>query len=114
MSQVRTPLGRVDPDLIRRKKPSKIQRTKICTAAEFGHDSGEIATEPEIPVSIGNPNLEGADPRPDNSSKPRCGRLKSYNERDQRTILRLARRNPKITYDQLKRQTELSLSIKTF
>ena len=113
MTQPRTPLASLDPNSIRRKELSSIQRAQICTAHLFGHKPSEIATVLNHPVPPVKTTLSRASSRPNYASKPRSGRPKVYDDRAIRTILRFARRNPKITYSQLKRETGLEISRST-
>lgn len=52
--------------------------------------------------------------RDQQKSLPRSGRPKKYNPRDERMILRLARQNPKYTYQRLEAELNLGLSQDTY
>ena len=54
-----------------------------------------------------------ADQRDNGVSQPRQGRPKSYSDRDERSILRIIRKDPTLSYSQVKRQSRLKISERT-
>ena len=114
MAQPRTPLAAIDHNLNRRKEHSSTKRAGIVAAAAFGGSISEIATHFDVPPTTVKGILKRAPLQPDFASHARCGRPKSYTPYDERQILRIVRREPKITYAQLRRQSGIAISKSTF
>jgi transposase len=114
MAQPRTPLQAIDHNINRRHEYSSNIRAGICAAQAFGGSLGEISIHFKVPKSTVKGILKRAPTQPDFESHARSGRPKVYTRYDERHILRIVRRNPKITYAQLKRELNIEFSNDTF
>ena len=113
MQRQRAPLTPLNPNSIRRKELSQIQRAKIHGASAFGHKPTEIARVLNHPLSTVKDTLNKTDSNNDYVTTPRPGRPRKYTPQDERYILRIVRREPKITYRQLVTDTQIQLSRST-
>ena len=97
----RKPLGLISPNIIRRKELTPYRRGIIGGRAAAGLIVVKIARELDLPRRIVRSIIERGAEHDKGTTKPRSGRPKLYNARDERTIIRLARVNPKQTYVEL-------------
>lgn len=113
MSQPRLPLALVDPNSTRRKELNPTLRASLCAASDFGGSSAEIAAHYNVPETTVKGVIHRAPQQAAYTSKPRSGRPRKFIRRDEHTLLRYARRDPKQTYAQLKQASSLTLSKST-
>ena len=109
----RTPLGPITPNIIRRRELSPFTRGIIAGQRSTGASIGTIAIALNIPKITIQDTLSIVDRGSHGVSKSRSGRPKATTDRDERTILRLARFEPKQTYQQLISAAGLSCSQST-
>jgi hypothetical protein len=106
----RQPLGTRSVN-IRSKGPelSAYVRGKIKAASEFGVQNCDISRAYKIPESTIESTLTLDPLRCDGKSLPRSGRPKTYDERDERHIIRHVRLYPKCTYADVRRACAITL-----
>lgn len=109
----RTPLAPISGNKPRGNELSQYMRGKIEFAAEIGAPRAEIAKTLNLPLTTVKYTLSKASQRHNGESLPRSGRPKEYSERDERAIVRIARRNPRIKYRDLILQAGIDLYRKT-
>ena len=90
-----------------------MRRAEICTARQFGANVAEIAAEFKTPESTVKGILRRSKSQHDYASQHRSGRPKSYSDRDVRKLLRIVRREPKTTYQNLIKQSGVEISKRT-
>jgi len=79
-----------------------------------GKNPSEIARILRLPRRTVRDQIHRFPQRHANQSRPRSGRPRAYTERDERRILRLIRREPKIRWRCLKLTTDIDISLRTF
>jgi transposase len=110
----RRPLGVLSPDIITGRELNPIKRAQLQGARAVGASWSTIQAVLKTPISTARDTIIKASTRVEHTSLPCSGRPTTYTARDERTILRLVRRKPKITYAGIKRETGLDLSRDTF
>ena len=94
-------LGPITPNIIRRKELTQYTRGIIFGKHSAGVTVTNIVRQLSLPDSTVRTIITNRNDDLNGKSNPRCGRLKITNDRDERTILRLARLNPKQAYKDL-------------
>ena len=89
------------------------QRGMIMGGQALGHSQREMERVFNFPQSTIQYTIEKHGERNDDESKSRPGRPKKLSNRDKRLIIRLARKNPRITYAQLLKETGVICSQST-
>ncbi len=110
----RTPLRPISANPRRSKELTPYKRAIIAGAAQYGAPVSEIADTENIPKSTVRYTLNKASQRDNGKSAPRSGRPSKVSEADRRLILRIARKDPSLTYAQLRVASGLELSHDTF
>jgi transposase len=114
MPTPRRPLEVVDPNTRQSKELSPHKRGQIEGARLLGGSWRRIATILETPVRTVRTTVTLSATRFHGKSQPRSGRPIIYNDRDERSILRVVRQKPKITYAKLSQETGLKFSRDTY
>ena len=107
---LRSPLATISSNRRYKTEYSPYQRGIIVGAIDGGATPGAIQKAHEIPKSTAQAIVRNARTSNDGQSAPRSGRPKSLSIRDQRHTLRIARRDPKITYAKLAEQAGVTCS----
>ena len=97
----RSPLGSISGNLRRGLELSPYERGEIKGLKRGGFKVPEIARLKNIPISTVRSTLSLDELRTKGESQPRTGRPKACTLSDERLILRIARAEPKLTYDEL-------------
>ena len=110
----RTPLGPITPNTIRKRTElSPRKRGQILGMRDAGTPVSRIARVLNTPQTTIFTTLRRHEQRPHGKSMPRAGRPKVLDLRDQRTILRIIRLDPRITYRRLIEQSGVTCSQRT-
>ena len=109
----RRPLESISPNIIHRKELNAYERGIVVGQASQGATIRQISASLFIPRSTIHDTLINAITHPDGESKPRSGRPKATDDRDERTLLRLVRIDPKISYTDLIEQSGVQCSRST-
>ena len=109
----RAPLGSIDSNVLNRKELSPYQRGILLGCASKGTTTVDIRKQFSLPESTIRTTITRASTRHNGVSKPRSGRPKACSTREQRHIIRTARANPRITYQDLIKATGVSCSSST-
>lgn len=110
----RTPLQQISANRQPLKELTPYERGLIAGAASVGATATEISTECSVAVSTIRETISKAPQRRNGESVRRPGRPKLASKADIRLILRLARKEPEITYTRLRTDTALPFSDDTF
>jgi hypothetical protein len=106
---LRTPLGSRSGNSRRGPELTPYQRGRILGAATLGRTPTQIADVENCPISTIKSTIELDLERNDGQSKPRSGRPKLYNDRDERCILQQVRLFPKCTYADVRKACAVTL-----
>jgi hypothetical protein len=106
----RTPLGIIDGNRRPGGELTPYQRGKIEGACSAGSSFPDAASLVKCDPRTARSTLLLAPERLDGHIKPRTGRPKLYDVRFERRVLRLARWNAKMTYEDMKMQLDTYLS----
>lgn len=94
----RLPLTPIDPNRPLKKELSPCQRSEISTLRAVGLTNDQIGKRVFCTRNTVASTLRLNTLRNEGKTRPRSGRPSALSIRDRRLILRIARRNPKITY----------------
>jgi hypothetical protein len=106
---LRTPLGPRSGNSRRGPELTPYQRGRILGAATLGRTPTRIADVENWPISTIKSTIELDLERNNGQSKPRSGRPKLYNDRDERRILRQVRLFPKCTHADVRKACAVTL-----
>lgn len=106
----RTPLRPISSNIRRGKELTPYQRAIIEGAACAGASIAELSEAHNIPKSTIKDTIKQAPLRHEGYSQPRPGRPQKTSEADKRLILRIVRKDPSLTYKQLREATRLEIS----
>ena len=109
----RTPLSFISSNIIHKKELTSYTRGIIVERAQEGVTPTQIKTSLDVPQQTIVDTINNHDQWSEGASAPRSERPKLYTERQQWAVLRHARLDPKLTYKQLKRVSEVTVSHKT-
>ena len=109
----RTPLREINGNSTKRKELSPYLRGQIIGKAISGISKHQISQELQIPRSTVICTIQRENALLEGKSSPQSGRPKSYTERDMRHILTIIKRNPFVTYREIRERTGLELSSAT-
>jgi transposase len=110
----RTPLRPISSNNQRNHEYSPRRRAQIYGAARCGATPAQIARSNNLHPETVRATIQRIATTGSIKSAPRSGRPEVYSHYDERQILRIVRKNPKITYKDLRRETGLSFSDDTF
>jgi hypothetical protein len=110
MPTPRRPLGPITPNVIKKKDLSLHSRGKIIGAYIAGVRPATIGRLFSTPDSTVRTTILKEDLRPHRLSLPKPGRPVEYSKRDERSVLRFIRSNPKTKYSVIKDQCSLEIS----
>ena len=110
----RTPLTLISSNVRRRKELSPHQRGIIEGLTLGGSSAAEISMTQNDPIQTVHTTLRRAQVREIGKTLPRQDRPKKASDADTRHILRIVRKNPAITYHQLRIDSGLDFSTSTF
>ena len=102
---LRTPLGSISGNRPRGPDLTPYKRGIILGAHKNGCTPTYIARVENTPLTTVKKSIYQTSQRPNGISKPRTGRPPITTERSRRLIIRIARLNPRITYEDLKKET---------
>lgn len=109
----RTPLAPLNLNRIRNQELSPWLRGSIQTWAATGLGAAEIARKTFLmPTTVKSTLLRNQEHH-EGTTLPRSGRSSKLSRRDQRTILRYVRKNPKLSYEQVLADLRLPICKKT-
>lgn len=109
----RTPLRPIDANAQKKGHSSPYIRGQIIALSKLGHKQAQIARDLQIPRSTVHDTIR-LDPQRDNGeSLPRSGRPKTLSPADERYILILIKRDPFITYREIRDRTRFNVSDRT-
>jgi len=103
---MRTPLASISGNRRRHGELSPYERGFIAGQVAAGASKTSIASSLSCHRNTIDYTLQKSTSRENGESLPRSGQPKSYTERDERSILRIIRTNPKITLKKLKEEVE--------
>ena len=109
----RTPLSSISGNHRRHHQYTLYQKGLICEAIDGGLTSSRIEKQYRVSESSVRYVLSTHKSQSTRVSNPRSGRPKVLTTREQRHIIRIARRDPKITYKNFKIQAEVDCSTDT-
>src|SRR5947207_2145920 len=109
----RTPLAPLDLNRIRNQELSPWLRGSIQTWAATGLGAAEIARKTFLTPTTVKSTLLRNPQRHEGTTLSRSGRPQILSHRDRRVLLRLIRKCPKLTYDQIISETGLDVCKKT-
>ena len=107
----RTPLSSISGNHARHHQYTPYQKGLICGAIGGGLTPSRIEKQYRVPESFVRYILFTHKFQRTGISNPRSDRLKVLTTREQRHIIRIARRDPRITYKNLKIQTKIDCFI---
>ncbi|KAH8805067.1 hypothetical protein F5884DRAFT_798336 [Xylogone sp. PMI_703] len=102
MATPRRPLAETSENKTPRKELTPYERGMIAGAAKLGHSPAEISKSLNLPYSTVKATLSRDELRDNGKSQPRSGAPRSYSDRDERSILRFIRHNPKCKYEEIR------------
>ena len=114
ITMLRTPLGPISSNRRRGPELTPYKRGIINGAYRHGCTPTYIVSAENTPLNTVKKTILHASQHPNGITKPRCGRPLATTLGDRRLIIRIARANPRITYEDLKKETLLDISHKTF
>ena len=106
----RTPLGSISGNHHRHHQYTLYQKGLICGAIDGGLTPSRIEKQYRVPESSVRYVLSTHKSQPTGVSNPRSDRPKVLTTREQRHIIRIARRDPRIIYKNLKIQAGVDCS----
>src|SRR5579859_2045556 len=106
----RTPLMPIDLNRTRNQELSPWLRGSIQTWAAVGLGTAEIARKTFLTPETVESTLRCNQRHHEGITLPRSGRPRKLSARDRRTLLRLVRKYPKLTYDQVISEIGLGVS----
>ena len=106
----RTPLGPISSNRPRGPELTPYKRGIINRAVQYGATPKVIAEQERIPESTIRWIISRASQRHNGVSKPRSGYPTIVTDRARRHIIHIARMNPRITYEDLKKESGHSYS----
>jgi transposase len=106
-------LGEIDGNRPVRKELTPIQRAQIVGAIDGGASIRETAKRLGFPYSTVRSTVKASPQRHNHQDIPRAGRPPKWGARDERFILKYARRHPKATYAQIRAEMPTPLSRET-
>ena len=109
----RVPLGSISSNLVDNKELKPYARGIIKGKTTAGQTPTQIAADLKLSRRTIRTTLARDTERDQGTTKPRSGRPKSFTLRDERTILRMARIDPKQTYRDLIEKSGVDCSRKT-
>ena len=109
----RTPLKSISSNITHRKELTPYTRGIIVGKSEEGATPTQIERDLNVPRTTIIDTLNHNSKRNNGAIKPRPGRPKTYTERQERIILKTARADPKLTYQELKIATGVTISHRT-
>jgi hypothetical protein len=109
----RTPFKALPLNAITGCELSHNTKIAITSRAAIGQSAREIEVAENTPKSIIDSLLQRTKQRNTIENQPRSGRHKFYIYRDERMVIRIARRIPKCTYTTLRKQSGLDLSVES-
>src|SRR5947207_5292862 len=109
----RTPLAPLDLNRIRNQELSLFLRGSIQTWAAVGLGNAEIARKTFLTPATVQSTLRRNSQRHEGTTLSRSGRPQILIRRDRRRLLRLVRKCPKLTYNQIISETNLDVCKKT-
>ena len=109
----RTPLAPLDLNRIRNQELSPWLRGSIQTWAATGLGAAEIARKTFLTPTTVKSTLLCNPQRHEGTTLSRSGRPQILSHRNRRVLLRLVRKYPKLTYDQIISETGLDVCKKT-
>ena len=86
-----------------RKELTPYQRGEIAGARKIGSSWTTIKDTFKVAIRSARNTVAIASRRDNGASQRRQGRPKSYSDRDERSILRIIRKDPTLSYSQVKR-----------
>ena len=104
------PLRALNVNMTSRKELSNDTKSRIYGRALGGQSSYEIALEENIKLRSVYRVIKTTSERGDNFNTPKSGRPKVHSSQDDRSVVRNARLNPKFTYEDLARETDVDFS----
>jgi transposase len=113
MPPKRRPLGEISRNVQKRKELDPFTRGQIIGASKCGISTSAIGKRLSIPRTTVRDTLSLNQLRNNGESLPRAGRPRLTSKQDERLLLRIVRRFPKYTYQQLKAFSRLKISIST-
>ena len=109
----RTPLATIFDNRIYNTELNSFQRGLIVGAKMMGYGATDIGTALNIPRTTAKTTIEKHGHSNNGVVKPRSGRPHLFADRDRRSLIRLVRKNPKMTYAQISRELDVVCSRKT-
>ena len=109
----REPLQSISSNIVHHKELNEYTRGKIIGARNAGMRPAHIATQLNLPPTTIHTTLRRDEQRDNGQSDSRSGRPRATDDRDERTLLRLIRIDPKITYEDLIEKSGVQCSQKT-
>lgn len=110
----RRPLSEKSVNITSRKELSPFLRGQIIGKHQSGCNPTQISRDLQIPRSTVNGTINRISHQINGKSSPRPGRPKAYTERDKRHIIQIIKRDPFITYQEIREQSGINLSSPTF
>lgn len=107
------PLQEISGSARTRKRITDFEKGQINAFHKLKCSYSQISKALGIPRSTVQSQIEILRRRPDGTLTPRSGRPKKHTDRDDRLILRVAKKNPKATYAQIRAETGLEPSTAT-
>lgn len=96
-----------------RHEHSPYIRGQVIALRKVGFSFARISEETNLPISTCKSIHQRLNISPEGLNQHRTGRPKSLNQRDQRHIIRVVRRDPAITYQLLREKTGVIVSNRT-
>jgi transposase len=104
----------IPPNIQRGKELSDATKERLIGRAAAGQTGGQIAAIEQLPESTVYHAIQRIQKRQTTANAVRSGRPKDYTTRDKRAVIRAVRKDPKLTYKDLRKETGLNLSNDTF
>nr|POF14165.1 hypothetical protein CFP56_03189 [Quercus suber] len=109
----RYPLSPIDVNRAPRSQLSVLTKHRVWARCESGIRVAEVSRLENIPESTIRDLLRRAKTRRSLDNIPRKGRPRQWTKRDERAVLRAVRLHPKLTFNDLKKETGLDFSTST-
>jgi transposase len=106
----RKPLATLPVNRLPNHELSDDTKQRLYGRALAGQSTRQIAAEEQLQEVTVYHAINRISKRQTIADTPRSGRSQVYTARDERMILRVARQNPKLTYNELKQETGLDLN----
>ena len=113
MASLRVPLSGISANIQRRRELSPYERGIIVGVSKTTDSATVIAQLTKVPRTTIQSTLLIDSEHDEGTTKPRSGRPKIYDERDERLILRYVRKNPKDTYADILEAISIDISKST-